>query len=917
MKNKFFKFLCASIVAFSLASCGDTPGGNNGGNGGGNVILGENIYTKDDHDYSKDTMQPTTAVRMHYHRDDNIGDYVSYNPWEIWAWDATNGLGGAVYAFTHYDDFGVWADVPLAQVSDQELTEIGFLVCITATWKKDPDNDRKVTIAPQSPGGIQHIYLRSGEAKIFDDPSSALKSTIKSARIYSDTSVRVTFNSVTSDFKPQKGDFTLLIDGKEYTNFTLKDYKSSTKTAELILADEIDITKPFVVKFKFDKNWTDSVSLMITSYYDTDSFEQKYSYSGDDLGATFDNELAPTKTTFKVWAPTSSKMLLNIYNSGHEKETPRTIEMTKGQKGVWATTVQEDLDGKYYTYTVTNINGTNEVVDPYAKSAGLNGKRGMVVNFTKLNKTILGWSEDTRPEFGQAAVDASIYEMHVRDMTINPNSGVSYNNRGTFMGLTETGTTYTKNGVIVKTGLDHLEELGVTHVQILPFYDYNSVDEANVSKDLDEVNYNWGYDPLNYNVLEGSYSTNPSDGYNRIIEFKQMVMALHNKGININMDVVYNHTANTNNSNFNLLVPNYYYRTTSDGSFYNGSGCGNEVASDRSMGRKFVVDSVKFWLDEYHLAGYRFDLMGLLDNQTMIDVYDACTAIYDKAMVYGEPWTGGTSKLKDGSDPAKLSGQKTVQDSLAREYFSGNNKLVGAFNDVIRNAIRGDNGPGAGWIVGNGGDTSGILSGVQGRFTSSSSHAQNINPNQVLNYVSCHDNYTLHDQIILTNYTKNFDRAYSQAEAIVFTSQGVPFMQEGEDFLRSKNYMKDGKLAYEHNSYNKGDSINDMDYELKVDNLDMFKYFQALIAARKQLSDLTLSTRAEITSAFATLSFNSASVVAYRFNNTYVIHSVTGGQVTLPEGSYNVVLTNGSRTDTVLSGAVTLESNESLILSKI
>ncbi|MBP5254554.1 MAG: type I pullulanase, partial [Lachnospiraceae bacterium] len=760
-------------------------------------------------------------------------DRSCYEPWNVWAWDMENGGNGAAYEFTGYDDYGVYADLSVSVISEGKGTgKIGFIVR-TDNWSKDPDGDRSIDVLEETPGGIQNVYVRTTESTVFDTEENACKSIVSYALLRDSKTVSVYFKPLSETFRSYLPRFSVQINGADYKDFTMGEYDASLKKADLTLKKDIDIADVVTVSYRFDPAWTQQVELMMTNYFGTEEFDARYGYDGNDLGATFDNEENPKATTFKVWAPTSSKMLLNIYRTGDDAadKTPQAVyEMAKGEKGVFSVTVPEDLDGRYYTYTVTNQKGTNEVVDPYAKSAGVNGRRGMVVNFTKLNRSIAGWDADVRPFTGNN-VDAVIYEAHVRDMTISETSGVTEANRGRFLGLAETGTVYTADGVTVSTGLDHLKELGITHVQLQPFYDYSSVDERRSGTVPSDENYNWGYDPLNYNVLEGSYSTDPYDGYVRIREFKQMVMALHQAGISINMDVVYNHTSSSENSDLNLLVPYYYYRTKANGAFYNGSGCGNEVASERYMVNKFIRESCMFWIREYHLSGFRFDLMGLIDNQTMIDVYKDCSALYPQIMIYGEPWTGGTSKLKAGISDTALDGQTTVQESLAQDFFSGSNILVGAFNDVIRNAARGENSPGKGYVQGDTLSTSLVAMCAEGVFSKGTVKTQNINPNLVLNYVSCHDNYTLYDQLAQTMDAGRLQNAYTQADAIVFLSEGVPFIQEGEEFMRSKHDARTGK--YEGNSYNVGDSVNLMDYSLKAAHADVFAKTCELIRFRK------------------------------------------------------------------------------------
>ena len=861
--------------------------------------------------------ETTKYVRIHYRRnDDTNNNREVYQLWNMRAWDMTNNQGCTEgYDFTNYDAYGVYVDIDLELVSNnQYMDKLGFIVR-TDNWDKDPDGDRSIDIKSTSPGGIQEIYLKSKVSTVYENQDDALKSSISYAVMMDSSKIGVFFNPLKSTFKTYPKRFGIKINGNDYEDFTMGEYLSDSKFVELDLKDELDITDTIVVTYKFDSTWINETPLVIANYFNSDEFVNKYSYSGDDLGVSFDDEDNPSKTTFKLWAPTSKEVTLNVYSSGDYKtdlSKLHEIKMNKKDKGVFECSINEDLDGKYYTFTVNNSKGINEVVDPYAKSAGLNGKRGMIVNFSKLNKE-LNWKEDNRPEYGNNATEASIYEAHIRDLTINPNSGVSSSNRGKFLGLTEKNTTYSENGVTVKTGLDHIKELGITHLQIQPVYDFSSVDESLDNKDMSETNYNWGYDPLNYNCLEGSYSSNPNDGYSRIKEFKEMIKSLHQEGINVNMDVVYNHTSSSENSNFNLIVPYYYYRTYGSGSFYNGSGCGNEMASDRYMVNKFIRESCEFYVDEYHISGFRFDLMGLIDNQTMIDVYKDCKNLYPNVLVYGEPWTGGTTKLKEDYSSDNLSNQKTIQKSLAQSYFSGDNVLVGAFNDVIRNAIKGDNNPSRGYVQGLYAQGSDILKGIKGTFSSASEEEKNINPNQVLNYVSCHDNYTLNDQLALTMKSQDYTNAYTQADSIVFLSQGVPFIQEGEDFMRSKA-KEDG--TYEHNSYNVGDFINNMDYSLKIKNINVFNKTKELIEFRKNNQDsFCLASRSDIDNKLKDLTYSSG-LISYKINDFVILHAAKAQEYSL-DGSYEVVYSNVKDTYSKFDSTYNLLTNESVVLKKV
>ncbi len=924
MKKAKLTCLFLTLTALMLSGCGESTT-SSGSDSSSTPVDVVSDLTLDDTDYSSLPLEDTKEIHFHYKRSDANPNYDTYLKWNLWIWDASHSLGGYRYDYKFYDSFGAISKVELSKVNaSDKATQLGFLVAklggddySSPTWYgKDGEVDRFVDVKEQSNGGVQHVYLVSGKSKVFDNEKSTKYPFLSSARINNLKEVEFYIDRNSTDFDVNQDNLKMLINDKAVSNYSLTVKKNQATTRVTVtFNNEIDITDKVDIQYTFADDFIDSVNAIFTSYYDSDDFTNRFVYDGDDLGVSFDDETNPKATTFKLWAPTTKKVTLNIYNSGNyliDKEVT-TYEMAKGEKGVFSKTINENLSGKYYTYTVNNAAGENEVVDPYAKSAGVNGRRGQIVNFYNINSDLSGWSSDDRVNYGENGTDASIYEIHVRDMTINPNSGVSSANRGKFLGLTEEGTTYTENGTTVKTGLDHLKELGVTHVQIQPFYDYSSVDESLDNSSMSTKNYNWGYDPQNYNVLEGSYSTNPNDGYVRIKEFKEMVMALHKAGLNITMDVVYNHTASTDNSNFELIVPRYYHRTMVNGKFYNGSGCGNEMASERAMVRKFIRQSTKFWTEEYHLSGFRFDLMGLIDNQTMIDVYDDITNIDSKALIYGEPWTGGTSDLVSGNNPENLDKQQTVQSSLAQSYFKGNGKYVGAFNDVIRNAVRGDNSPSKGWVQNGGTVSSSITDGINGYFRNS----EDIEPRQVLNYVSCHDNYTLYDQLVVSGVSSSLlNNAYSQAEAIIFTSQGIAFMQEGEDFMRSKNYTKDdGTVAYEHNSYNVGDYINDMDYSLKVKNIDMFNYFKKLVNLRKTTSELTLSTREEVNKK-QKVEVTSSNTIKISIGDNILVYHASNAETVSLNGNYEVLLDNTNK----VSGTVTsisLVKNQSIILKRV
>ena len=355
-------------------------------------------------------------------------------------------------------------------------------------------------------------------------------------------------------------------------------------------------------------------------------------YKGNDLGLTYTSK----SSLFRIWAPTAEKAQIIFYNAGEGGESTGFLDMSKDLNGTWSTKVIGDIKGKFYVFRV-QINGKwlNEVPDPYAKAVGVNGKRAMVVDLKTTDP--VGWEKDKSPSF-KNKTDAILYELQVRDASIASNSGIK--NKGKYLGLTETGT---KNAEGLSTGLDHIKELGVTHVHLLPCFDFYSLDESQP----DKPQYNWGYDPLNYNVPDGSFSTDPYDGVTRIKEFKQMVQAFHQNGLRVIMDVVYNHTRLTEDSYFNQLVPGYYYRQTKDGKFSNATACGNETASERYMMRKFMLESVLYWVKEYHIDGFRFDLMGVHDIETMNLISKELHKIKPDILLYGEGWTAGSSPLPD------------------------------------------------------------------------------------------------------------------------------------------------------------------------------------------------------------------------------------------------------------------------------
>ncbi len=557
----------------------------------------------------------------------------------------------------------------------------------------------------------------------------------------------------------------------------------------------------------------------------------KSAYSGNDLGAVYTEK----STTFKVWSPKASAVSVDIYDYGSEAEggkSIRTTNMTLDKKtGVWSATISGDLAGKYYDYAVTHGEETKRTADIYARACGVNGKRSMVVDLRKTDPD--NWENDLHVMVDKPT-NASVWEISVADFSSSETSGVSKSNRGKFLAFTESGTTVDGIQGGTPTCMDYLKKLGVKYVQIMPMYDFGSVDE---SKDIMKQ-FNWGYDPVNYNVPEGSFSTDPYNGAVRIKECKQMIQALHNAGIGVIMDVVYNHTYSTD-SWFQYTVPNYYYRMNEDGTFSNGSGCSNDTASEHLMFRKYMIDSVTYWAKEYHIDGFRFDLMGLHDVTTMNDIRAALDGLYEdgsgkKILMYGEAWNMPT-KADEGTVMANQQNLTQMDDR------------IGAFDDTIRDAIKGSTAGADKGFVQSGGKRSDLKTGFLGQ---SNLGWANV-PSQCVTYASCHDNLCLYDKLVDSVYGSSEYRKRHEdlvlmnklSAAIVMTAQGIPFFLGGEEFCRSK----DG----DENSYASSREENMLDWKNVESFSDVVEYYRGLLKIRDSFAafmDCTAMTANHITS---------------------------------------------------------------------
>ena len=576
----------------------------------------------------------------------------------------------------------------------------------------------------------------------------------------------------------------------------------------------------------------------MNTVYSTHEFEEKYTYSGHDLGAFW----TPQKTVFRLWAPTAQEVTINLYRSGTAgtDDLLAQLHMTPDEKGTWVAERMGDLNGVYYTYLVLVDGHMVESCDPYAKTTGVNGQRAMILDMAGTNPQ--GWDTDTDPNAGKPITDCFLYELHVRDLSTHRSSHIR--NKGKFLGLTETNRKLPSG---IPTGLDHIKSMGITHLHLLPVFDYGFTDESRRSPQ-----YNWGYDPVNFNVPEGSYSTDPFNGAVRVKEMKQMVKALHDNGISVVMDVVYNHVFEAGDFCFNQIVPNYFSRVNADGVYSNGSCCGNDTASERSMVRKYIVDSVNYWADEYHIDGFRFDLVGLIDVQTINEIIRTVHEKHPNVIFYGEGWSMATELTKPGVELA-------VQgNSVKMPGFS-------FFSDTIRDLLRGsvfyDDQPG--YVAG----AQESKDELEACFMGVPSWASQ--PYQSVNYVSCHDNHALFDRLTLgapEAPRQTLIRMNNLAAAFSILSQGVPFMQAGEEMLRTKPGKKG---SFDHNSYRSPDRVNsikweDLDKEEYQRNVE---YYRGLIAFRKAHPALRLQYRDQVWKQIHPIRIDNPHVVAFQIDD--------------------------------------------------
>ncbi|MDE5588910.1 MAG: type I pullulanase [Acetatifactor sp.] len=815
------------------------------------------------------------VIKLHYNRPD--GDYA---PWRVWFWEA--GAEGGDYFFEETDG----EQIATMNVSPG-VTSVGFIVR-TEDWSKDVNKDQFIDI-PEVISGTVHIYVEAGvegfTKEYGDDVVKGIKLT--SAVYGGDGTVAV---EVTAPLDQPETAFA--ITGSE-GKVEIAGVENSGNTYTLTLETELDPFGTYTITFE-----ENDYKVSMPNVFSTDSFEAEYTYTGNDLGAVW----TPEKTTFRVWAPMAQEVCVNLYESGDAgaSDLIESLAMTRDVNGTWVLEAEGDRNGVYYTYKTVTGGQEAEACDPYARTTGVNGDRAMVIDLDSTDPE--GWENDSNPHAGEKITDAIIYELHMRDFSSDESSGIE--NVGKYIQFTEKGT---KTAGGVTTGIEYLKELGITHLHILPMYDFGSVDETGSG-------FNWGYDPKNYNVPEGSYSTDPYNGAVRVNEVKQMVQALHGEGISVVMDVVYNHVQSGEDFCFNKLVPGYFSRINENGSYSNGSGCGNDTASERSMVRKYIVDSVCYWADEYHIDGFRFDLVGLLDVETVNQIVEEVHKTHPDVIFYGEGWTMSTNVTKPGVTMA------TQQNSAQTPGFA-------YFNDNIRDGLKGGvfNETETGYISGSASSFE-----VARAFTGNSSWCGS--PAQTVNYASCHDNLTLFDRLQKSRSDASREdliRMNNLAAAIYMTSQGVPFMQAGEEMLRSK-VNADG--SFNSNSYNSGDDVNSIRWSNleQAEYQQVLDYYKGLIAFRKEHAVLRLDDAQAVQEHVSRVEDVPQNVLAFDLTGgmegetaeeMFIIFNPNpeAAEVKLPAGGWSVYI-NGEKAGTQalegVSGKVSVAPISAMVLIK-
>ena len=737
-------------------------------------------------------------VVLHFYRADG-----NYSGWDVWFWGEEK--SGAATFTADPSNKGVTATFT---VDGNKNSNLGYIIR-KSDWSSQEFYDRFIDLSDVKSGTV-HYYVNSGVASgsrvLGEDVVSVGKLSYANYNYEAST---VWVKATLPLANPIAGKFSILDGNGNATGISVTSVSLENNGYRLTLSKGLTITQANTYKVKYE-NSEASIYLDTKDLFYSNKFASEYTYNGNDLGATWSRN----STTFKVWAPTALNVHVKIYNSGNYGSGSQVqyVQMTSGDKGVWTVTVPGNWHGYYYNYDVTFSGYTVEATDPYARSTGSNGDRGMILNLDATDPA--GWDNDISPNQGMSYTDAIIYELHVREFTYDSNSGVKAEWRGNYLGLTQTGTTYQGYA----TGLDYLKAMGVTHVQLMPVTDFSSVDEYNDG-------YAWGYDPKNFMTPEGSYSTNPFDGSVRVNEFKEMVQTFHENGINVTMDVVFNHAFDGGNFCYNKIVPNYFSRFYADGSWSNGSGVGNDLATERAMTRNYIVDTILYWVEEYHVDGFRFDLAGLIDTQTINEVVSAVHAKYPSVMFYGEGWAAGGTAVEYGY-------------TLATKDQAWQTPGFGYFNDDYRNGIAGDNGSTWGFASGSWDYEYSLMNWFKAANSFSGT------PTQTINYVSCHDNYCLTDKLLVSRngaYWEEIAKMNRLSNSIVLMSEGVPFLYSGDEMLRERKDYYGNRLDNAHSGGDYANTINWADLVYKQYASETSEYYQGLIEFRKNHAALRIS----------------------------------------------------------------------------
>lgn len=821
------------------------------------------------------------VIKLHYNRPDG-----NYDNWSVWFW--AKGAEGTDNPFVEEN-----GEMVCTYAVPAGATEVGYIVR-TPDWQKDVGEDQFIDVAAFISGTID-VYVESG----------VKGHTIKTG---SDVTMGTKITAAKYDQDKQQVDVTIVNPKPGVEEALVVKSKAGEAAIEAVTGSLDGITGTYAIKLKGKLDLAqkyqvvyegEEFSVTMPDWYSTDEFEAQYTYTGNDLGSTWTKEA----TSFRLWAPTADAVKVLIYGSGSSTSTNllETVEMTADVNGTWVAKVDGDWNGKFYVYEVTIDGQKTEACDPYAKSTGVNGDRAMIIDLDSTDPE--GWDKDKNPNADLTINDAVIYELHIRDLGTDESSGIK--NVGKFLSLTEHGTK-TPGGV--KTGIDHIKDMGITHLHILPMYDYGSVNEMD-----SKPQFNWGYDPKNYNVPEGSYATDAFDGSVRVNEAKQMVQSLHNDGISVIMDVVYNHVYDAGSFCFNKIVPGYFSRINPNGSYSNGSGCGNDTASERAMVKKYIVDSVVYWADEYHIDGFRFDLVGLIDTITINEIMEEVHKIRPDVIFYGEGWTMSTDVTKDGYD------MTTQTNSQKVPGFS-------FFNDTIRDALKGSvfEETGKGYVQG----AIGHADTIEQCFYGLARWCKT--PAQTINYASCHDNNTLWDRLQASRKDASKEdliKMNNLTAAIYMLSQGTPFIHAGEEMLRTK-VNEDG--SFNHNSYNSSDEVNSIKWSTLEDAtyMDVVNYYKGLIAFRQAHGALRMTTAEDVAAHITSMenlpnevngfiitggiNEETADAICVIFNP-----NPTEAKVALPEGNWNIYI-NGKDAGTTrlgsASGEVTVDGITAMVL---